>query len=314
MSTATNQKPMWRVSFGQAPGRCHVATWTLTFLDTSAPLRKCKPHGGTAARPPPLPPPPLRPHSALAARPLSPAAATCDTLSRVTPFRGARRASACLPSSGRSFYHHPAPPRPSVKRATSPLPPVDRPPLPLPHLVAATPPPPVVPDHHVRPRGRFVGLACLELAWRSTRTVYSSSPPALPPAPSPSSSDRAPGRAGYCIRPFHSRAAVPSGSPNRTPGRSAGNGCYREYETQQAHRLSSARSRTTLRHPCVRPYISASCTFTGTLWVGRLVLGGGLGSAFGSCAFVDPLRVCFVDALWPRHGGPQCCHSTVAVA
>ena len=126
----------------------------------------------------------------------------------------------------------------------------------------------------VCPRGRFVGLASLELAWRSTRTVYSSSPPAPPPAPPPSSSNRAPGRAVYCVRPLHSRAAVPSSSPNRTPGRSAGNGCYREYETQQAHRLSSARSRTTLRHPCVRPYISASCTFTGTLWVGRLVLGG----------------------------------------
>ena len=40
---------------------------------------------------------------------------------------------------------------------------------------------------------------------------------------------------------------------------------------------------------------------------------GGLDSAFGSCAFVDPLRVCFVDALWPRHGGHRCCHSTVAV-
>ena len=50
---------------------------------------------------------------------------------RATPFRGARRASACLPSSGRSFHHHAAPPRPSVKRATSPLPPVDRPPFPF---------------------------------------------------------------------------------------------------------------------------------------------------------------------------------------
>ena len=142
MSTSTNQKPMWQVSFGQAPGRCfgrrcHVATSTLTFLDTSAPLRKCtrrfeaswwhrRPTASAVA--------------AAVARPLSPAAATCDTLSRVTPFRGAPRASACLPSSGRSFYHHPAPPRPSVKRATSPLPPVDRPPLPLPHLVAAVAP------------------------------------------------------------------------------------------------------------------------------------------------------------------------------
>ena len=118
---------------------------------TSAPLRKCTrrfepPHGGTAARPPPLLPPPLRPHSALAARPLSPAAATCDTLSRVTPFRGARRASACLPSSGRSFYHHPAPPRPSVKRATSPLPPVDRPPFPF---LTSLPPPLRLPSFQI---------------------------------------------------------------------------------------------------------------------------------------------------------------------
>ena len=168
--------------------------------------------------------------------------------------------------------HHPAPPappRPSGKRATSPLQPFDRP-----RFLFLTLLPPPLPVHHVCPRGRFVGLASLELAWRSTRTVYSSSPPAPPPAPPPSSSNRAPGRAVYCVRPLHSRAAVPSSSPNRTPGRSAGNGCYREYETQQAHRLSSARSRTTLRHPCVRPYISASCTFTGTLCVGRLVLGG----------------------------------------
>jgi len=69
-------------------------------------------------------------------------------LLRVTPFRGAPRASACLPSSGRPLLRHPAPPRPSVKRATSPLPP----PLPLPHLVAATPPPPLIPDHHVSNR------------------------------------------------------------------------------------------------------------------------------------------------------------------
>ena len=180
MSTSTNQKPMWQVSFGPAPGRCHAATSTLTILDTSAPLRKC-------TRPRPWP------HSAVAARPLSArATATCDTLLRVTPFRGAPRASACLPSSGRPLLRHPAPPRPSVKcdtlsrvtpfrgaprasaclpssgrpllrhhapprpsvkRATSPLPPVNRPPpLPLPHLVAATPPPPVVPDHHVSNR------------------------------------------------------------------------------------------------------------------------------------------------------------------
>ena len=67
MSTSTNQKPMWQVSFGQATERCHVATSTLTFLDTSAPLRKCtrrldRPHGGTA--PPPLSPLCSRPHSA----------------------------------------------------------------------------------------------------------------------------------------------------------------------------------------------------------------------------------------------------------
>ena len=120
MSTSTNQKPMWQVSFGQATGRCHVATSTLTFLDTSAPLRrKCtrrldRPRGGTARRrcrrsargltappmhpsfgpasrwhrPPPLSPPCSRPHSARAARPLSardrfvrhPFA--CDTLSQ----------------------------------------------------------------------------------------------------------------------------------------------------------------------------------------------------------------------------------------
>ena len=116
MSTSTNQKPMWQVSFGPAPGRCHAATSTLTILDTSAPLRKC-------TRPRPWP------HSAVAARPLSArATATCDTLLRVTPFRGAPRASACLPSSGRPLLRHPAPPRPSVKRATSPLPPVNRPP------------------------------------------------------------------------------------------------------------------------------------------------------------------------------------------
>ena len=49
MSTSTNQKPMWQVSFGPAPGRCHAATSTLTFLDTSAPLRKCtRPRGLTA--------------------------------------------------------------------------------------------------------------------------------------------------------------------------------------------------------------------------------------------------------------------------
>ena len=80
------------------------------------------------------------PHSAVAARPLSArATATCDTLSRVTPFRGAPRASACLPSSGRPLLRHPAPPRPSVKRATSPLPPVDRPP-PFPFLTSLPPP------------------------------------------------------------------------------------------------------------------------------------------------------------------------------
>ena len=80
---------------------------------------------------------------------------------RATPFRGARRASACLPSSGRSFHHHAAPPRPSVKRATSPLPPCHPISTPfLTSLVAATPPPPVGPDHHVRPRGRFVSDGC----------------------------------------------------------------------------------------------------------------------------------------------------------
>ena len=131
MSTSTNQKPMWQVSFGPAPGRCHVATSTLTFLDTSAPLRKCTrrfepPHGGTAARPPPLFEPP---HGGTAARP--------------PPLLPPPLRSRC---EGRPLHHHPAPPRPSVKRTTSP-------PLPLPHLVDATPPTPIVPDHHERYAG-----------------------------------------------------------------------------------------------------------------------------------------------------------------
>ena len=150
-----------------------------------------------------------------------PATASCDTLCVRHPFAarfGLRRASRppVDPSPTILRPHHPAPPappRPSGKRATSPLQPFDRP-----RFLFLTSLPPPLPVHHVCPRGRFVGLASLELAWRSTRTVYSSSPPAPPPAPSPSSSNCAPGRAGYCIRPFHSRAAVPPGSPNRTSG------------------------------------------------------------------------------------------------
>ena len=74
---------------------------------------------------------------------------------RATPFRGARRASACLPSSGRSFHHHAAPPRPSVKRATSPLPlkratsplpPVDRPAFPF---LTSLPPPLRLPSFQI---------------------------------------------------------------------------------------------------------------------------------------------------------------------
>ena len=149
MSTSTNQKPMWQVSFGPAPGRCHAATSTLTILDTSAPLRKC-------TRPRPWP------HSAVAARPLSArATATCDTLLRVTPFRGAPRASACLPSSGRPLLRHPAPPRPSVKRATSPLPPVDRPPFPF---LTSLPPPLRLPSFQIIMCAREDVLS----AWRAS--------------------------------------------------------------------------------------------------------------------------------------------------
>jgi len=219
MSTSTNQKPMWQVSFGQATGRCHVATSTLTFLDTSAPLRKCtrrldRPHGGTARRrcrrsargltappmhpsfgpasrwhrPPPLSPPCSRPHSARAARPLSardrfvrhPFAcdtlsqrASCDTLSRATPFRSALRTLACLPSSGwarccvrfgvaRWFWRQFSP-RPVVallhhrdaavavahrhhRRRTRAPPPSPPPPLPsVPPLPLPPPPSPLVP-------------------------------------------------------------------------------------------------------------------------------------------------------------------------
>ena len=164
------------------------------------------------------------------------------------------------------------------------------------------------------PRRRFVGLAVLELAWRSTRTVYSSSPPALPPAPPPSSSNRAPGRAVYCVsahftlerrchRALHTAlrvdllamVAIVNTKRNKRIA-------YRVLDPELLCDIRAFDRTSRLRvHSPVR------CGWGAWCW-------GGLDSAFGSCAFVDPLRVCFVDALWPRHGGPQCCHSTVAVA
>ena len=79
---------------------------------------------------------------------------------RATPFRGARRASACLPSSGRSFHHHAAPPRPSVKRATSPLPPVDRPPFPF---LTSLPPPLRLPSFQIIMCAREDGLSAMDV-------------------------------------------------------------------------------------------------------------------------------------------------------
>jgi len=266
MSTATNQKPMWQVSFGQAPGRCHVATWTLTFLDTSAPLRKCKPHGGTAARPPPLPPPPLRPHSALAARPLSLAAATCD-----------------------------------------------RPPFPF---LTSLPPPLRLPSFQIIMCAREDVLS----AWRASNW----------PGDPRERSIRA--RHQRCHQHRHQalqtalQAELAIVSAHFTLERR----CHRALQTAlRVDLLAMVAIVNTKRNKRIayrvlgpellcdilafdrtsrlRVHSPVRCGWGAWCW-------GGLDSAFGSCAFVDPLRVCFVDALWPRHGGPQCCHSTVAVA
>ena len=274
MSTSTNQKPMWQVSFGQATGRCHVATSTLTFLDTSAPLRKCtrrldRPHGGTARRrcrrsargltappmhpsfgpasrwhrPPPLSPPCSRPHSARAARPLSardrfvrhPFAcdtlsqrASCDTLSRATPFRSALRTLACLPSSGwarccvrfgvaRWFWRQFSP-RPVVallhhrdaavavahrhhRRRTRAPPPSPPPPLPsVPPLPLPPPPSPLVPlrPPRCRPsRSRSTALM-IPMPPAAALAVNRNFSPTPPVAVCPSAGDSRPrGRHGF---------------------------------------------------------------------------------------------------------------------
>ena len=194
-------------------------------------------------RPPPLSPLCSRPHSALTARPLSardrfvrhPFAcdtlsqrASCDTLSRATPFRSALRTLACLPSSGwarccvrfgvaRWFWRQFSP-RPVVallhhrdaavavahrhhRRRTRAPPPSPPPPLPsVPPLPLPPPPSPLVPLRPPRcrsSRSRSTALM-IPMPPAAALAVNRNFAPPPPVAVCPSAGDSRPrGRHGF---------------------------------------------------------------------------------------------------------------------
>ena len=241
------------------------------------------------------------------------ATASCDTLSRATPFRGALRTSACLLFSGPPLPHHPAPPRPSGKRATFPLPPFDRPPF---LFLTSLPPPLRLPSFKIIACAREDGLS----AWRTSNW------PGDPRERSIRARHQRRHRRRHQALQTALQAELSIVSAHFTLERR----CHQALQTalrvdllamvaivntkrnkRIAYRVLDPELlcdiRAFDRTSRLRVHSPVRCGWGAWCW-------GGLDSAFGSCAFVDPLRVCFVDALWPRHGGPQCCHSTVAVA